>query len=109
MVKGDPLDSTPNSWIRLGTILHEARHTDGQGSTATFPHVNCDNGYSTKQICDNALNGPNAVAKAFLTYAISLCSSCSQKQLETLRAMQADVKSRVNNAAGIVDITPSGT
>jgi hypothetical protein len=67
------------SLIRLGALFHEARHSDGNGLSATFPHTRCPSTHPSagKVLCDESSNGPNAIEVLFLESILENCHDCS--------------------------------
>ncbi len=100
-----PTNSEANSYIRLATILHEARHSDGRGANVTFPHTTCDK-TSRGLRCDGSSNGPNGVSSTFLKYAMSVCKKCDDKEQSGLQAVQSEVFSRINANTPKNDVSP---
>lgn len=84
---------------RLETLVHEARHGDGEGRNVTFPHSLCpsDSDYAGQYACDIAANGGYRTGALFLEAAIASCTSCSEKEIEILKVLLADKLSRVVN------------
>jgi hypothetical protein len=96
-LKSGGLASVANSLARLKTYFHEARHSDGNGSSLVFAHAVCPEGhdYAGYNACDKNLNGPYSVGALFLSATINSCSDCSKAEKEALRVLQADSFSRV--------------
>ena len=90
-------NSFANSVWRLGIFFHEARHSDGNAKSLTFPHAVCPPGtiYAGFNACDRNLNGPYTVGGTFLKKTVDTCSKCTSKEKEALRNVYADSFSRV--------------
>ena len=90
-------NSFANSVWRLGIFFHEARHSDGNGISLTFPHAVCPPGtvYAGFNACDRNLNGPYTIGATFLKKSVDNCSKCSSREKEALRNVYADSLSRV--------------
>lgn len=108
-------DAIANSIFRLGTLFHEARHSDGNGESLGFMHITCPKGhtYEGQAACDENLNGPYMVGALMLAEMTRSCGeNCSEKETETLKAMIADSLSRVlqtthkGEASKVWDATP---
>lgn len=95
-IPGSPANSVANSMLRLATIFHEARHGDGNGTYAAFPHAMCPSGdYAGQYACETNLNGPYAVQNVILTDFANSCSSCTDVEQQGLLLMEADLQSRM--------------
>ncbi len=84
--------------FRASTLFHEARHSDGHGKTLGFMHAKCPSGhdYAGLNACDAALNGPYTVGANVQKNLMDNCKeACSAQSQTILRAMYADVASRV--------------
>jgi hypothetical protein len=82
---------------RLGTLFHEARHSDGNGKSLGFAHAICPVGhdYEGFNACDRNVNGPYLVG-AMLTYHLrNNCSGCSSREQEVLALETLDGLSRI--------------
>lgn len=95
------VNSFANRMYRISTLLHEARHSDAN----TFPHTTCTNGREGT-LCDNALNGPNAVEAQFMTYILSICSSCTSQERSGLQLAISEAQDRINQSGSWVDPSP---
>src|SRR5690606_3079638 len=65
-----------NSLNRISTLLHEARHSDGNGPSLGFPHVKCPATkpeYEGFAACDIATNGAYAIEAAMHKKFIEEC------------------------------------
>lgn len=96
-VRNAPKDSRANSLIRLSVFFHEARHSDGNGDNVTFPHAMCPDwhDYGGNYSCDSHLNGPYVVDSIMLRNLRSACTDCSNTDIQTFKAFQADAESRL--------------
>jgi len=88
-------DSKPYVALRLATLFHEARHSDGNGASLGFLHAVCATGtYAGYSACDRNLNGPYQVETAFLKSMIQSCTDCSEGDKNAMLALAADAASR---------------
>ena len=94
---GTSIEGLANSLSRLSVYFHEARHSDGNGSSLLFAHAVCPEGsvYSGYNACDKNLNGPYTVGAEFTGATLHNCTTCSEAEKEALRNRQADAYSRV--------------
>ncbi len=102
-------DAAVNSLRRISTYFHEARHSDGNGTHAGFPHAKCTEGtYANEYACEQYLNGPYMLQSTLLDSFYNSCSSsdCDSTDKETLRLLTADKKSRLVSGAAYKDPTP---
>ena len=87
--------------FHLGTLLHEARHSDGNGKTAGFFHANCTSDdpdmapYKGKAACDHSTNGPYTIGALATQALMNSCASCSETEKNALYGLYLDYKSRV--------------
>ncbi len=106
-----------NSFVRLETLFHEGRHSDGHGANLGFHHVICPDylgAYAGSLACDVAVNGSYAVGAAVLNEFAKNCkgSECDSRSLEIMRLLVADSKSRLlspslaGGGAIVLDATP---
>lgn len=94
----DNQDALANSIFRLGTFFHEARHSDGNGTSLGFLHTNCPAGhdYAGLAACDENLNGPYTVGTLMMAEMSKACEeNCSEKDKETLKILVIDSASRI--------------
>ena len=91
------LNSNVMTIYRLGIMMHEARHSDGNGSSLTFPHIPCpsDHEYAGIPACDNNLNGPYTVGANSVELLLKNCKECSIKEKTKLAQIALDYRSRV--------------
>ncbi len=90
--------SAPSSRIyRLGTIFHEARHSDGNGISLAFFHEKCPAGhiYENQAACDHNLNGPYTIGGNTILAMEKSCQNCSEQEREILRLSALDSFSRI--------------
>lgn len=95
-----------NSIVRLGTIFHEARHSDGNGEKLGFYHSVCPINHDLAGLpaCDENLNGAYTVGAMMLKEMSKACGDqCSAKEKEILRILVLDSYNRVQKT------TSSGT
>lgn len=100
-------ESQVNRFLRLAVMFHEARHSDGNGADAGFPHAQCTSGsYAGKYACEGYANGPYAIqAYSAAVFALS-CTQCTQTEYQTLVAFVGDYASRLQPGARYADPTP---
>lgn len=93
-------DSEVARHFRLGTLVHEARHSDGRGAAAGFLHATCPAGHRLAgyAACDRSSNGPYSVGAQFEFMALQNCTNCSESDKELLNKMAADSYDRVISA-----------
>jgi hypothetical protein len=88
-------DSKPYITMRLATLFHEARHSDGNGESLSFLHAACPSGtYAGYLACDRNLNGPYQIQTKFINSLISACTDCTAGDLQAMRVLAADTASR---------------
>ncbi len=83
--------------LRISTLFHEARHSDGHGESLGFLHSICPEGhdFSGERACDRSTNGPYSV-DAYLAYELSWnCKECDEEVKEVLKLKILDSLSRV--------------
>lgn len=101
------VNASANSVSRLGTLFHEARHSDGNSKHTGFLHATCPTGhaYATYAACEAVGNGPYTIGGLAERHMIKSCKTCSTKELTSLTTKVADAFSRVvvenNNAVKI--------
>ncbi len=90
-------DSEVARHFRLGTLVHEARHSDGRGTSAGFLHAICPAGHRLAgyAACDRSSNGPYSVGAQFEFMTLQNCKTCSESDKELLNKMAADSYDRV--------------
>lgn len=108
-------DALSNSIKRLGTMFHEARHSDGNGSSLGFYHSPCPKGHELAKLsaCDENSNGPYTVGALMMIEMVKACGDqCSLKEKEMLKAAILDSFGRVQKTtrkgghAVDLDVTP---
>jgi len=84
-------------FYRLSTLLHEARHSDGNGEATGFLHVMCPKGhaYEDERACDKYENGAYGLEARFDRLLSKNCPQCSISEVEVLRVMSLDNFSRL--------------
>lgn len=105
-----------NSYNRSATLLHEARHSDGnsEGESLGFLHNNCPAGHDLEgaPACDFNGNGPYAVGGVFMYEVATKCGDdCSEADKGALKARAFDSFSRVMKVNGkltFLDSAPEG-
>jgi hypothetical protein len=83
--------------VRLSTLFHEARHSDGHGKNVTFPHVQCPEGhaYANEAACDRMENGSYGLEARFDKVMAKNCVDCKPGEIEVLRMLAIDNFSRL--------------
>ncbi|NBP13527.1 hypothetical protein EBU95_03895 [bacterium] len=101
-------DSLANSFLRLHVFFHEGRHSDGNGNNAAFPHESCPSwhDYYGYYACDQSLNGPYTVGALILKNLQKACIGCSNAEIQTMKAIQADSEYRVLPGSALKDARP---
>jgi len=98
--------------VRLGTLFHEGRHSDGNGNTLGLSHIPCPMGHSMagQYACDTHLNGPYTIGALVMKAALNGCTQCSEYGREMLKVEIADKLSRVirTSTSAEVDDSPEG-
>ena len=86
-----------NSISRLGTLFHEARHSDGNGKSTGFLHKVCPEGhpYAGHAACEISGNGPYTIGGLAQRQMLQNCSECSEAELTTLAVKVLDSFDRV--------------
>ena len=95
-----PFRHRVNGILRVHLLLHEARHSDGQGEQQGYPHDRCPAGHDYEFIyqCDSSSKGPHTVSANFLRYAIRHCHKCDEVDQTILRAVLASVEGHILTA-----------
>lgn len=100
------------SRVRLGTYVHEARHSDGNGESLAFSHILCPSGHDFQGLaaCDSSLNGSYTVGGLFFNAAQRGCNECTARGKAVLSTLAADQFSRVirTNDTTDWDASPEG-
>ncbi len=88
-------DEMPYVAFRLSTLIHEARHSDGNGPSLGFFHAVCSSGqYAGYSACDRNLNGPYEIETAFLNSMAQSCTTCSAGDKLVIQSLASDDASR---------------
>lgn len=82
---------------RIFTLLHEARHSDGNGKSLGMMHLFCPSShlYAGYAACDLSLNGSYGVEAQFRKAMTESCTDCTVAQRERLRLAYLDNFSRI--------------
>lgn len=108
-IKGSPTDSMANRLLRAAVFFHEARHADGNGTNAAFPHAKCTSGdYAGYSSCENNLNGPYVVEAIVMKHFYDNCTQCSTTEKSSFQAFIADNIGRLLSGAQFSDERPEG-
>jgi hypothetical protein len=96
LLNPNPLAAS-NSISRLGTLFHEARHSDGNGKSTGFLHFTCPAGhpYATYAACEASANGSYTVGGLSERHMLANCTSCDKKEQGALAAKVADSFNRI--------------
>jgi hypothetical protein len=100
------VSESARSLVRVSTLFHEGRHSDGHGASLGFKHSVCPQGHDFAEIaaCDPSSNGGYAVKAAVLQFALQACDEkssladsdfCHPVSREFLRLVQADSLLRI--------------
>lgn len=102
-------ESYASRLMRLGTLFHEARHSDGNGENAAFPHAMCESGdFEGHYACEANTNGPYMVQAVMLNNFFQFCrtNNCSWNELSALQLAAADAASRLQRGSSFQDPAP---
>lgn len=90
-------ESEANKIKRIGTIFHEARHSDGNSEHIGFIHSDCPTGHllSGLAACENYANGSYSLEAVALKNLLLNCNTCSIEDSTKLTASIADALGRV--------------
>lgn len=90
-------ESEANKIKRIGTIFHEARHSDGHSEHIGFIHSDCPPGHllSGLPACENYANGSYSLEAVALKNLLLNCNTCSIEDSTKLTASIADALGRV--------------
>jgi acyl-CoA-binding protein len=95
-IEKETADTNANALLRLATLFHESRHSDGNGKSLGFFHAVCAEGkYAGYNACDRNRNGPYTVGANTLKGLLAQCDQCSVAAKESLRTQMLDSYSRV--------------
>lgn len=86
-----------NSISRLGTFFHEARHSDGNGSSTGFAHARCPvtHPYANNFACEKSSNGSYSVGALTLRNLLANCGACTESEKTKLELLVYDSFSRI--------------
>jgi hypothetical protein len=89
--------SPSNSISRLGTLFHEARHSDGNGLSTGFVHTKCPagHGYEGYYACELSGNGSYTTGGLAERQMTKNCTDCTTAEKTVLSAAIADSFDRV--------------
>ena len=89
--------SNANSISRLGTLFHEARHSDGNSGHTGFMHAICPegHGYAGHAACESSNNGPYSLGAVSEIQMIQNCTTCSTQDKSILTTRAADSLARI--------------
>ncbi len=90
-------NSEANKIQRLGTLFHEARHSDGSGKNLGFFHKKCPSGHAFAGLfaCESYNNGAYKLGALIRKAYLKKCLACSLEDKVKLEASIADALSRV--------------
>lgn len=90
-------NSEANKIKRLGTIFHEARHSDGNAEHVGFIHNVCPTGHALSGFyaCESSRNGSYSLEAHALKMLLTNCHTCSIEDQTKLSASITDSLSRV--------------
>lgn len=96
MINKEPL-SAANSISRLGTLFHEARHSDGNSKHTGFIHDKCPSGhpYAGLAACEASSNGSYSLGAYAERNLLKNCTTCSVEDKTVLTAAIADNLGRI--------------
>lgn len=112
LMNDDDPKALSNSIYRLAILMHEARHSDGNGKTLGFPHAVCPkwSPYHDTNSCDRNADGPYAIEAYFIRAALIACQeqkTCDEDEVERLSFVGVDVMQRILDEKAW-DATPEG-
>lgn len=83
--------------FQLSTLLHEARHSDGNRQTTGFLHAKCPEShrYAKQFACDDNLNGPYTIDALATKTMMESCQGCTDEEIGILRMQYLDFENRV--------------
>jgi len=83
--------------LRLATLWHEARHSDGNGASLGLLHDKCPNDHPAKgeYICENKRNGPYHIGAKMMRLMGNICSDCTTAENELLDELYLDSLGRI--------------
>ncbi len=91
------VNAPANSVSRLGTLFHEARHSDGNGKSTGFLHDICPAGhqYEGHAACEVSGNGSYTLGALSERHMVQNCGTCTTEEKTILVARIADSFNRV--------------
>ncbi len=91
------LNAEMNSLFRLGTLFHEARHSDGNAESTGFMHAVCpaNHPYSGFAACETSGNGSYTIGATSLRQFTQNCTTCTEDEKSFLELSILDSFSRV--------------
>ena len=94
-----------NSFNRLATFFHEARHSDGNGKNLGFFHAVCPDGHDFQgyNACDRNLNGPYSVGAQMVKELLKNCEDCSDEAQERMKLAYLESVNRVIKVTKKID------
>lgn len=86
-----------NSISRLGTLFHEARHSDGNSRHTGFVHDVCpaNHAYANYAACEISGNGSYSIGAFSIKHMMQNCTACSQQETNMLAVKVMDQYSRI--------------
>lgn len=96
--------------FQLSTLLHEARHSDGNGKSLAFVHAECPAGHSFEGVnaCDEAGNGPYVIDALAMKSMLDTCLACSASERTIMEGQVTDSFGRVLKKDLAWDDRPEG-
>ena len=93
----DEINSEANKIKRLGTLFHEARHSDGNSEHIGFNHHSCPEGHMLYgfSACEKYGNGSYQLEAIATKNLLANCSTCSVEDKTKLEVSIADAFDRV--------------
>jgi len=91
------IESEANRIKRLGTLFHEARHSDGNSEHIGFIHSKCPEGHALSglEACESYSNGAYSIEATATKTLLLNCRTCSNVDKTKLTAIIADSLNRV--------------
>jgi len=86
-----------NRLLRIGTLFHEARHSDGNGTSLGFLHELCPQGHPLAGVhaCDKIENGSYGLEARLHRVISRNCAKCTSEEVEVLRLMSLEYFGRL--------------
>lgn len=96
--------------FQLATLLHEARHSDGNGLSLGFVHAKCPAGHDLEGVsaCDEAGNGPYVIDSLAMKSMARTCGSCSIEDRNWMQGEAGDSFGRVLDKTALWNDQPEG-